>query len=100
MAKTKRSTYSAKFKSRVAIDALRERNTIAQLAHKHSVHGTLVGKWKNHALKGIPGLFVDGRSADAKGATNRSDERLVRELYEQVGRLKMEIDWLKKKLGS
>ena len=100
MARTKRNTYNAKFKGRVAIEALRERNTIAELAHKHGVHGTMVGKWKNHALKGIPELFVDGRSTDAKGTARRGEERLVRELYEQVGRLKMENEWLKKKLNS
>ena len=99
MANTKRKTYNAKFKSKVAIDALKEANTVAEIAYKHSVHSTLVGKWKRHALSGIPGLFTENGRLDSKDPSKKGDQRLVRELYEQVGRLKMENEWLKKKLN-
>lgn len=96
----KRQTYSAKKKAKVAVDALKEANTVAELACRHSVHTTQVTKWKQHALAGIPDLFADGRStAGAIGKEDRERDRLIRDLYEQVGRLKMENDWLKKKLS-
>ena len=96
----KRQAYSAKTKTKVAVDALKEANTIAEVACRHSVHTTQVTKWKRQALAGMPELFADGRSQVAAiGAEDRERDRLIRELYEQVGRLKMENDWLKKKLG-
>lgn len=97
MARTKRKTYNARFKGRVAVEALREGCTVAEIASKNGVHSTLVSKWKQHALAGIPDLFLDGRTCDAKRPTG--DDKLVRELYEQIGRLKMENEWLKKKLS-
>jgi len=100
MAKRKRQTHSAKFKSNVAIDALKEANTLAEIAYRHGIHTKMVGQWKRQAVAGLPELFVDGRSRDGKAPSkNNDDERLVRELFEQVGRLKMENEWLKKKLG-
>ncbi len=86
----KRQTFSAKKKAKVAVDALKEANTIAEVACRHSVHTTQVTKWKQQAVAGIPGLFADGRTlVGAMGKEDRERVRLIRDLYEQVGRLKM-----------
>ena len=96
----KRQAYSAKTKAKVAVDALKEASTVAEVACRHSVHTTQVTKWKKHAIARMPELFADGRAqVGAVGKEDRERARLIRELYEQVGRLKMENDWLKKKLG-
>ena len=96
----KRQTYGPKTKAKVAVDALKEANTIAEVACRHGVHTTQVTKWKKQALAGMPVLFADGRTQqEAVGKDDRERDRLIRDLYEQVGRLKMENDWLKKKLS-
>lgn len=96
----KRQTYGPKTKAKIAVDALKEANTIAEVACRHSVHTTQVTKWKRHVLARVHELFADGRSCGgAVGKEDRERDRLIRDLYEQVGRLKMENDWLKKKLG-
>ncbi len=97
MGKQQRQTYSTKIKSKVALDAFKEANTVSELACKYKIHATLVSKWKRQAQNGLPSLFADGRTAGARGG-KAIEDRLVRELYEQVGRLKMENEWLKKKL--
>jgi len=95
MANQKRQTYSTKLKSRVAMEAFKEANTVAEIACKHKIHSTLVGKWKKQAEAGLPGIFADGRTVGRRGV-RATEVRPLRELYEQVGRLKMENEWLKK----
>ena len=73
MATGKRKTYNVRFKGKVAIDALKEANTVAEIAHKYGVHTTQVGKWKRHALASIPDLFMDGRTVGGKGTTKTGD---------------------------
>lgn len=87
----KRRVFSAAFKAKVALAAARGDQTTAELASKFAVHASQVTAWKKQLLAGVTGLFEDGRSRQAESS---SDEE---ELYEQIGRLKMEVEWLKKK---
>ncbi len=90
--KGKRRQHSAELKSKMALAALRGVSTVQEIAGKYEVHPTLVAKWKKEALAGLPGVFSGGTvKRDA------SEERLRERLYEQIGRLKVENDWLKKK---
>jgi transposase-like protein len=92
---TKRKQYSAKFKAKVAVEAIRGERTLSQLASQYHVHPVQIGHWRKTALEQMPDLFVDGRGR------KRADEDADKEaLYEQIGRLKVELDWLKKKLGT
>ena len=86
----KRRRFSAAFKAKVALAAVRGDKTTAELASEFGVHGNQVSAWKKQLLKGAPGLFSDGRARETNGAAEE-------ELYEQIGRLKMEVEWLKKK---
>ena len=87
----KRRTFSSAFKAKVALAAARGDMTTAQLAAKFGVHTNQVSAWKKQLLAGAPELFADGRGR--KDETAAAEE----ELYEQIGRLKMEVEWLKKK---
>jgi len=88
----KRRTLGASLKAKVALAAVRGDKTTAQLASEFGIHTSQVTAWKKRLLEGVPELFADGRG-------KRSDEQPVneQELYEQIGRLKMEVEWLKKK---
>lgn len=87
----KRRVFGAAFKAKVALAAVRGDKTTAQLASQFAVHTGQVTAWKKHLLEGAPGLFEDGRGRRDQAATNEH------ELFEQIGRLKMEVEWLKKK---
>jgi transposase len=86
--------HPASFKAQVAVDALKELLTIAQLSAKYGVHGTQVKNWKKEALEILLEGFSDKRDRD-----NKEQEALVEELYKQIGQQKVELDWLKKKSG-
>jgi len=88
-----RKSYSAEFKARIALAALKGDSTANELAAKHQIHPTLVSNWKQALLNGAASLFAEG-SRPAKAA----DQPEAAELFEQIGRLKMELEWLKKKL--
>ncbi len=90
--KGKRRQHSAELKSKVAVEAIRGVSTVQEIAGKYEVHPTLVTKWKKEALAGLPGVFTDGLKR-----RDTNEERLREQLYEQIGRLKVENDWLKKK---
>ena len=88
-----RKSYSAAFKARIALAALRGDSTANELAAQHQIHPTLVSNWKQALLQGAEALFAEGtRPAKA------NDQPDPAELFEQIGRLKMELEWLKKKL--
>ena len=88
----KRRSFGAPFKAKVALAAVRGDKTTAELATKFSVHPNQVSSWKKQLLEGAAGLFADGRCK--KSDPTEANEG---ELYEQIGRLKMEVEWLKKK---
>src|SRR5580658_4896124 len=88
---TTRKQYSPKFKAKVALEAIRGERTLSQLTSQYHVHPVQIGQWRKTALEQLAELFVDGRSR------KRTDHDAEKE-YEQIGRLKVELDWLKKKL--
>ena len=88
----KRRVFGASFKAKVALAACRGDKTTAQLATQFSVHTSQVPAWKKQLLEQAAELFEDGRRKQREEQS--ADEQ---ELYEQIGRLKMEVEWLKKK---
>ena len=88
-----RKKYSAKFKAKVALEAMREDKTMAELSSKHEVHRIQIQSWKKQAVESLAGVFNQGKAkSEAK-----DQSQLIDELYRQVGKLKVENDWLKKK---
>lgn len=92
--KGKRRQHGADFKARVALAALKGDRTLNEVAAHYEVHPTMVTAWKQQALAALPHLFSRRSARDAA-----STEELQASLYEQIGRLKVELEWLKKKLG-
>jgi transposase-like protein len=89
-----RKRYSAEFKAKVALEALREQKTANELASEFKVHVSQIADWKKTAIIQMPQAFTIGKSRADKGA-----EALQDVLYRQIGQLKVELDWLKKKSG-
>jgi len=89
----KRRAYTDKFKAQVAIEAIKGMKTLAELAAEYQVHPNQISNWKRKVLQGAPGLF-----SSTQGWRVRTEEELTAPLYEEIGRLKMDIKWLKKKL--
>jgi transposase len=88
--------YSAEFKAKVALEALRGELTTVQAAAKHSIHHTMVGEWKRQAVEGMAVVF-SGKSAAAE--TARSTGAEVEKLYTEIGQLLVERDFLAKASG-
>jgi putative transposase len=87
--------HSAGFKAQVALAAVKEDRTVNELASKFNVHTSLVHGWKKQLLAGAESIFAQGAKA-----AEADREALQAELYEQIGRLKMELEWLKKKAAA
>jgi putative transposase len=92
----KRKVHTPAFKAQVALAALKGDRTVNELAGHHGVHPTLIHGWKKQLLAGVEGLFAG--PAQAQAASKDAEARQA-ELFEQIGRLKMELEWLKKKSG-
>jgi transposase-like protein len=92
MKKISRKKFSAEFKAQVAIAALKEQKTVAELAVQYEVHPTQIQTWKKHFLDYGPQLFSEKQTGEKQSESN---EAL---LYEQIGKLQMQNEWLKKKL--
>jgi transposase-like protein len=90
----KRKSHSAVFKAQVALAALKGDKTINEVASQHGVHPTLIHAWKKQLLSGAEAVFASG----AKSTGPPEDK--TAELYEQIGRLKVELDWVKKKAAT
>ena len=89
-----RRTFSAEFKSKVALAALKGDRTLAELAGQFQVHPHQITAWKQQALAVLPEVFSRKRDLD-----QARQQELLEELYAQIGRLKVELDWVKKKSG-
>ena len=88
----KRRTFTNEFKARVALEALKGVQTASELASKYKVHPTQVTEWKKQLLQSAPDAF------SRKGSSvEQTEEELTAPLYEEIGRLKMDIKWLEKK---
>jgi len=87
-----RKRHDAALKARVALEAVKGEKTVAQLSSEYKVHGNQIRQWKKRLLEELPGIFSDRRKRSEKEA-----EELTGELYRQIGQLKVELDWLKKK---
>ena len=92
----KRTRYSAEFKAKVALEALRGELTAARLAAKHGIHQTMVGEWKRQATEGLAGVF-SGKSAVQEAA--KSTEAEVEKLHAKIGQLVVERDFSAKASG-
>lgn len=89
-----RKRFSAEFKAKVALAALKERQTVSELAGEHRVHPGQITQWKKRLLAAAPEVFSRSKDGD-----RQRREDVARDLYEQIGRLKMELEWVKKKSG-
>ena len=91
----KRKRYDSQFKFRVALEAVKGQKTINELASEHGVHPNQVRDWKKKLI--VEGPTVFGSNLERQ---LRDQEKRETELYEQIGRLKMELEWLKKKVAQ
>src|SRR5713226_6508686 len=91
MPKTRKS-HPPSLKAKVAVEAIKAHKTATQIAQMFGVHPTQVGGWKKQALAGLPDLFGNGRVLFNDPAATEKDE-----LYKQIGQLKVELDFLKKR---
>jgi len=93
MSEKKRNSFSSQFKAKVALEAIRGEKTLNELAKAFSVHPNQVGQWKRELQENAAGLFEIKRGP--KPVDPASDPE---KLYSEIGRLKMQLDWLKKKV--
>lgn len=91
---TSRRKRSPALKAKIAIAAIKSQQTISQLASDFEVHPSQVTQWKRQAIEVIPTAFERGARR-----THKDNENQLATLYEQIGRLKVELDWIKKKSG-
>jgi transposase len=93
----KRKVHTAAFKAQVALAALKGDRTVNELAGHYGVHPTLIHAWKKQLLTGAEEVFAGPAGAASAGADAEARQA---ELFEQIGRLKMELEWLKKKSAA
>jgi transposase-like protein len=86
-----RRTHSAIFKTKVALESLKEDRTIAELASEYKVHPNQISKWKKHFQEHMADIFTNGYNKD-------DNDTVISNLYEEIGRLKVELDYLKKRV--
>ncbi len=89
----KRRQLTESFKAKVALEAVKEVKTLSELASEYQVHPNQVSEWKKQLVRQAPDLF-----SRKSARTPRTEEELTAPLYEEIGRLKMDIRWLEKKL--
>ena len=90
----KRKQYPKEFKARVALEALKEAKTIAELSSEYEVHSAMITKWKKQLQENIADIFI------RKNEQEPDDKQLIENLYKQIGKSQVEIDWLKKSSDS
>lgn len=90
----KRRKFSAEFKTKVAIEAIRGLKTLNEISSEYEVHPNQVTKWKKQLLTQAPQIFKDRKSSDS-----HKENQKVEKLYQEIGQLQVELNWLKKKTG-
>jgi len=88
-----RKRHSAQVKGKVALEAIKGQKTVNEIASEYGVHPTQITQWKKQVLEELPQIFSSRR---AKG--EQAEEALKATLYQEIGQLKVELDWLKKKV--
>ncbi len=91
MKKRQRKQYSADLKSKIAVEAVKGQRTIQEIASHYEVHPNMVTKWKKQVLEGASEIFSSG-----KAQASEADEQVQAELYQQIGKLQVGVEWLKK----
>ena len=85
-----RRNHEATFKAKVVLEALKENRTLAELASEYKIHPNQITKWKQQFQDNVESIFTEN--------TDKDQEEIIARLYEEIGRLKVEIDYLKKRL--
>jgi len=94
MMKTQRNRDAADFKAKLALEVIKGERTLNEIASEAQVHPNLLMQWKRQLLESLPTVFSDKRVKE-----NKDQEVLTDQLFQQIGQLKVELDWLKKKSG-
>ena len=89
-----RKQHSGAFKAKVVLEALKGQRTISELASEYGVHPNQITNWKKLAIEGLPAIF-----SNQKEKSEKRSQEVETELYKQIGQMKVELDWLKKKSG-
>ena len=92
--KTQRNTHAPEFKAKLALEVIKGDRTLNEIASEAQVHPNMLMSWKRQLLDCLPVLFADKRIKE-----NKEQQALTDQLYQQIGQLKVELDWLKKKSG-
>jgi transposase len=93
--KNKSRSFSASFKAKIAVEAIKEQMTISELAQKHQLHPNQIALWKKEFLNNAESVFERNKTQQVELESLKKQQD---DLYQEIGRLKMESDWLKKKL--
>jgi transposase-like protein len=91
--KKSRKRYSSEFKAKVALEALKEQKTLSELAQQFQLHPNQISQWKKQLLDNVEQLFLNNSTK-----SQRKHDQLEAQLYQQIGQLTVELDWLKKKV--
>jgi transposase-like protein len=94
MTRQKRRRHNPDFKAKVALEAAKGLKTASQIASEYQISAVQVSQWKQQMMRSLPDLFGTADSVE-----HANPEELTNPLYQEIGKLKMELDWLKKKLG-
>jgi transposase-like protein len=89
---SKRRHHTEEFKAKVALEAVRGIQTLSELSSIYKVHPTVIAQWKRQLIAGAATAFASGL-----GRSGKTEDELTAPLYEEIGRLKVELNWLKKK---
>ena len=92
-----RKKHSAEFKAKVALAAVREEGTVAELSSRYGVHASQIHAWKKTLIEGVGWLFARGKAEGSEGAA--ADEAQLAKLYEKIGELTVERDFFRKRSG-
>jgi len=92
-----RKSYTAKFKTTVVLEILKEEKTVSEIASQYEVHPNQLTKWRKEAINGLTSVLEDGRRKSDK--EKEALEKKTQELYTEIGKLTTQLNWLKKKSG-